>query len=539
MHIDHDKLVELLVETSGIEKEKVEGQLEELVEEIKEAISEGDAYEVTGLGVFSGIGNNILFIPSDDFATEINYKYVGMEPIEMDDAASEDEDTSQPEDSDEPDLAADAGEDDDPFGGLLDDEDEPAKESPSFELDESSDEPIDEDPSEDVEEFADEEEEAPFDFADEELEDDTEEEIAEAEEPKPGPDKWGIDTYKDDSAERTFSGLLGNKDEEDADDEEESSDEELAAELSKQLGEEKEGEDSLNALFGEADVEEELEEEDSLNEDDPFAALAEDEEEDEGSDVIEDDQEEIIPVIKNLASEEAKQKRAQKEEEPEEKEQEKESKPSRKPKRPTTSRDSQGAPVLLWVLLIIVLLAGGTYGLGYFGIVNVPGITPETPQQASVTPPDPVPVPPADETPAQQNQGNQQQANTQPEENTPSQEAPENTPQEQAPQNQVSQNKTIPAGQSLYGLKGVVNPNANDGYTIVVYSLSSERNAKSAERELINNGYRVLIATIPSQQYGQLWRVSLGQFESMRTAAIAAETLGSTLSKNYFITKIN
>jgi nucleoid DNA-binding protein len=66
MHIDHQKLVELLTETSGIEKEKVESQLEELVEEIKEAIAEGDAYEVSGLGVFSGIGNNILFIPSDD-----------------------------------------------------------------------------------------------------------------------------------------------------------------------------------------------------------------------------------------------------------------------------------------------------------------------------------------------------------------------------------------------------------------------------------------------------------------------------------------
>lgn len=546
MHIDHDKLVELLVETSGIEKEKVEGQLEELVEEIKEAISEGDAYEVSGLGVFSGIGNNILFIPSDDFATEINYKYVGMEPIEMDDAASEDEDTSQPEDSDEPDLVADAGEDDDPFGGLLDDEDEPAEESPSFELDENLDEPIDEEASEDVEEFADEEEEAPFDFADEELEDDTEEEITDAEEPKPGPDKWGIDTYKDDSAERTFSGLLGNKDEDDSEDSEDS-DEELAAELSKQLGEEGE-EDSLNALFGGADVEEELEEEDTLNkeeEDDPFAALAGDEEEDDDSediidsDVIDEGRDEIIPVIKNLASEEAKQKRAQKEEAPEEEAQEKESKRSRKPKRPATSRDSKGAPVLLWVLLIIVLLAGGTYGLGYFGIVNVPGITPETPQQASVTQPGPVTVPPADETPAQENQTNQQQTDTQPEDNAPAQEIPQNPPQEQAPQNQVSQNKAIPAGQSLYGLKGVVNPNANDGYTIVVYSLSSERNAKATERELSNSGYRVLLATIPSQQYGQLWRVSLGQFESMRTAAIAAETLDSPLSRNYFITKIN
>ncbi|MBO6584895.1 MAG: SPOR domain-containing protein [Gracilimonas sp.] len=560
MHIDHQKLVELLTETSGIEKETVESQLEELVEEIKEAITEGDAYEVSGLGVFSGIGNNILFIPSDDFATEINYKYVGMEPIEMDDAAPEtteeapqpEEDEDASEESDE--VVADAGEDDDPFGGLLEDEGEEDEEPPSFELDDSDDEPIDEDTSEDIEEFADEEEEAPFDFADEDLEDDTEEEISDAEEPKPGPDKWGIDTYKDDSAERTFSGLLGDKDDEEAEESSETDDSDLAAELNKQLSEGDDEDDSLDALFGDADVEEELDDE-SGGEDDPFAALAGDEEESEetpdeliDSDVIEEDQDEIIPVITNLASEETKKKRAEQEkEQPDQKEEEtaeKEDESSKRPNRPSTSRDSQGAPVLLWVLLIIVLLAGGTYGLGYFGVVNIPGITPQAPQQASATQPDPVPLPPADETPTQPAQQNNQTNQGQGDSETSSDDEPapqeaQNPPQEQATDNQVSQSEAVPAGQPMYGLNGVVNPNANDGYTIVVYSLSSERNAKSIEKELSDDGYRVLLATITSQQYGRLWRVSLGQFESMRNAAIAAETLDSPLSENYFITKIN
>lgn len=562
MHIDHQKLVELLTETSGIEKEKVESQLEELVEEIKEAIAEGDAYEVSGLGVFSGIGNNILFIPSDDFATEINYKYVGMEPIEMDDAApktAEKAPQSKEDTPEEPEeVVADAGEDDDPFGGLLDEEDEPEEETPSFELDDSDDGPIDEDTSGGVEKFADKEEEAPFDLADEDLKDDTEEEISDAEEPKPGPDKWGIDTYKDDSAERTFSGLLGDKDDNEAG---EPDDSDLAAELSKQLSE-GEDDDSLDALFGNADVEQELEEspvsqdDESGDEDDPFAALArgkEDESEETpdeliDSDVIDEDQDEIIPVIKNLASEDVKKKRAEqkkkKAEQQDEEKAEKKDRTSKRPKRPSTSRDSKGAPVLLWVLLIIVLLAGGTYGLGYFGVVSIPGITPQVPQQASANSPDPVPLPPADETPPQPAQQNNQDSQSGTSADTPSEndlgdQAAQNLPPEQAADNQVSQNNAVPAGQPLYGFRGVVNPDANDGFTIVVYSLSSERNAKSIEQELSNEGYRVLLAAMPSRQYGQLWRVSLGQFESMRNAAIAAETLDSPLSENYFITKIN
>ena len=104
MHIDHSKLVELLTDASGIEKDKVEEQLSELVAEIQEAIAEGDAYEVDGLGVFSGIGNNVIFIPADELATEINYKYVGMEPIELESGSVSDEDSTE----DDPEIATDS-----------------------------------------------------------------------------------------------------------------------------------------------------------------------------------------------------------------------------------------------------------------------------------------------------------------------------------------------------------------------------------------------------------------------------------------------
>src|SRR5690554_3432931 len=107
MHIDHAKLVELISEASGIEPENVEKQLSELIQEIQNALKEGDAYEVEGFGIFSGLGNNIIFIPSDELSTEINYKYVGMEPIELDTPAPEPDKTEAEDQQTEPEKAPD------------------------------------------------------------------------------------------------------------------------------------------------------------------------------------------------------------------------------------------------------------------------------------------------------------------------------------------------------------------------------------------------------------------------------------------------
>lgn len=585
MHIDHSKLVELLVDASGLDASEVEEQLSELISEINTAIEEGDAYEVTGLGVFSGIGNNVIFIPDDELATEINYKYVGMEPIEMDEPASGE--------MQEPVEESAADDEDDPFGGMLDDEDEteeePAKTSASFELDmgEEDETPLEDAESQDVEDFADEDAfEDPFEIAGQDVEDDIEEEVPtasddekEALEEKPGPDKWGIDSYKDDDDENRFSSLLGDQpaqesdepEEEEGDDdfssifedvEEAAGDEgDLAAALSKQLSDEPEEEDddSLSSIFGDededdegadsnepsekepeeetdeedafspfsndSDEEEELEEktaseiEDDEDFDDPFDALAGEEEEDAffqelDEDESEDDEEEVVPVITNLASEETKKKREETKED------------SSKEKEPVATSDKKPAPVMLWVVLAIVVLAGGMYGLGYFGVVDIPGVTPE-PKIAATQP-------------AQQTQQPEQTA-TEPAEQEP-EETPDpvnNQPEEQPQQTSVSgTEQTAPEGQPTYGISGVPVSEANDGYTIVIYSLSDEGNARAKQQELSNEGYRALLVSIPSQQYGQLWRVSLGQFQSLRTAALAAEELDSPFSENYFITKI-
>lgn len=534
MHIDHSKLVELLAEAAGLQPNKVEVQLAELVTEIQEAIAEGDAYEVTGLGVFSGIGSNIIFIPSNDLATEINYKYVGMEPIEMD--APEEEESLKEE------AIEENGPEDDPFAGLLDEEEEKELES---DIETTSSFELDKEVVEDTEEPAEEDsEEAPSDLADEEGEEPEEEA---GEDYKPGPDEWGIDTYKDESAENMFSGLLGDKEyeaeeevenQESADKEEDADGLDLASELSKEIADdaEKETEGEINPIFEEK---EELESAEGDDFDDPFEALAGDDDEDDA--FIEDsasepsdkeDAEEVVPVIKNLSSEGTKKQHESK------KKTEKKAeikKPSKKIKSPRDTKSTP--PVMLWVILIILLIGGSTYGLGYFGVVNIPGITPEpiiaTTKPATKTAQQPAAQPEvkAPNTP----EATTEQASTE----TPAVTKQDNTSkQEQAAPARVTKSEDSSTGQPNYGLKGELVPAGNDGYTIVIYHLSKKSSADSKQKELTADGFRVLVAAVPNKQYGTLWRVSLGQFVSLREAAIAAEKLPKPFLKNHLLTKI-
>jgi hypothetical protein len=574
MHIDHSKLVELLTETSGIEKETVEKYLSELVAEINEALEEGEAYEVDGFGVFSQIGENTLFIPTDDLATEINYKYAGMSPILLD----EDRDKGEPEPTDDE-------ADEDPFAGLLDDITEPEQKPESIKA-ESDD--ID---TTDVDDLSD-----PFVLEDEEsaeeevVNDDPEEEGFKE---IPNGINYRSESEEDDSRV-LFSGLLemdedegDEKAEEDAEDQEETDlqpDPEFR-ELETDLGEEK-NEDSFDlgdddtlseketedeaevdvqkpALEAEAEpspeakdkgVEEdqdvelsETETSDEINdeeeiEEDPFETLAGDngeeeiededdiiaikDEEPESQDTEEEQEKEVIPIIKNVASEKKRNKKKLKKE-------------TKKPKEPVSKAP---APVLLWVILFIVIIGGGIYGLGYFGVVDIPGITPagNQSQQMAIQQNEE----PESETTTQQSLQEatdaDQQATEEPDEPEETTSQAEDPVQETTAdvESTIQTRAAIPEGQEEYGMEGVPVESANDGYTIVVFSLSNQQNAEAQKTELESEGYRVLLAEIPSQQYGSLWRVSLGQFESMRDAAIAAEDLDTVLSGNYFITKI-
>ena len=96
----------------------------------------------------------------------------------------------------------------------------------------------------------------------------------------------------------------------------------------------------------------------------------------------------------------------------------------------------------------------------------------------------------------------------------------------------------VPADQPEYGLYGTADPTANDGFTIVIFSLSSKENAEAEQQKLTRQGYRALVVPIPSTQYGTLYRVSLGQFATLRDAAIASDELKAPYSENFFIKKI-
>jgi cytoskeletal protein RodZ len=575
MHIDHSQFIELLVETSGIEQEKVEKQIGELIAEIEQAVSDGEAYEIEGFGIFSGIGGRVIFMPSGELETEINFKYVGMEPIEMEG----EEEPEEPADEEDPfeglQMDDDTGKRD-PFTGLIEelDEDEIPEEAKQEEAEEGQ-----EDDSDEI--FfgvPDDDEDEEIDFSalggsttntaeSEEEADDVEEE-----EPHPGPEEWGIDSHKesDKSASRLFSSLMGEEasddDEDDSSFEDIFGEEEEAEEETEEAEEETEevaGEESVSGLYaklsdagdevkkvsseeleaGMVDDDEDSMEDDlaaSLNKslddidedfDDPFANIDEDDEEDETED--------ILPVITNISSDLPEPEPKKEEEKPK-----KEKKKKKQPK-PKKEKSNQAAPAWLWVVLIIVVLGGSIVGLGYFSIINIPGITPQVASTQPITPPAPVQqTPPPTQQPAEQTEQPTEQQPVVAEEQTtqpdPTNQAEEAPVQEQPVATQVPVNTAsqTPEGQSKYGLMGVATTEANDGYTIVMYSLSIEENAYAQRDELAQSGYRALVTPVPSQQYGTLWRVSIGQFASLRDAAIGAEDLDETFTQNFFIKKI-
>ncbi len=602
MHIDHQKLVELLTDASGIEAEKIEKQIGELVEEIQQALEDGEAYEIDGFGIFSGIGNRVLFIPSKELETEINFKYVGMEPIELEEGQVQKEDKVEADPFEE--LQGDVSESKrDPFAGLVED----------FEKEEQEGEGSEEKSAE----------EDPMIFGVE-----SKESLDEgAEEPRPGPDEWGIEAHKegDKGANRLISSLMGEEYEEEpesettdekvtdekvvedevsfddifgeteggseeesgdsgqeeesvtgldaelaglmADDSEVRSEDELAAgmidnDFTDVFGEdegspEEEDEDTIDELVEELEASEEeeegqteevsekaeeaeepesetvekQEETEQLNLDeaeddfdDPFLELESDEEPQEKSPDSED--EDIVPVITNISSD---LEPVVKEEPKEEKEQKKKKETPKK-----TKTDPQPAPVWLWIVLALIVVVGSTVGLAYFSIINIPGITP----QVAVNNTPAVVTPPVQQPPQQTEQPVE----------APTQAPNEGDAQEEQPpvqEQQAPAEVPVPTGtteapddQNKYGMMGVASNEANDGYTVVLYSLSIESNAYGKQQELSNAGFRALVTPIPSEQYGTLWRVSIGQFATLTDAAIAAEDMPAEYKQSYFIKRI-
>ncbi|MEX2585276.1 MAG: SPOR domain-containing protein [Balneolaceae bacterium] len=84
MKIEKSKLTERLVEKSGLASDEVEKHLKVLTGQIHKTVEKGKALEVKGLGLFYHSEDlELLFEPAEEFATEVNYQYAGMEPVEV------------------------------------------------------------------------------------------------------------------------------------------------------------------------------------------------------------------------------------------------------------------------------------------------------------------------------------------------------------------------------------------------------------------------------------------------------------------------
>lgn len=101
MKIDRVKLIELLEEKTGMNTVEVENQLKQLIDRILDAAERGKALEVKEFGMFYfNEYGDLKFDPSDELSAEINFKYAGMEHVELQPARDQapDEDTAPDKD---------------------------------------------------------------------------------------------------------------------------------------------------------------------------------------------------------------------------------------------------------------------------------------------------------------------------------------------------------------------------------------------------------------------------------------------------------
>lgn len=84
MKINREKLIQLLSEKTTMEPEEIDSQLSELISRIRETSEKGKALEIKGFGMFYfSEDGDLRFDPSDELKTEVNFKYAGMEPVEI------------------------------------------------------------------------------------------------------------------------------------------------------------------------------------------------------------------------------------------------------------------------------------------------------------------------------------------------------------------------------------------------------------------------------------------------------------------------
>ena len=507
MYIEYNQFLKLVSEACNMDLENTEKQLSLLIGEINQSLTDGEAYEIEGFGIFSSIGNKLMFNPSNELETEINYKYVGMDPIELDipeptfeDPCSEVEDDSITKS----------------FDGLT----EEAIIDPLLVSNENSEADgidaskgkidIDDDLG-DV--FADPFEQNNEDNVAKEIASIMEEIFVEEEQPSLNNEQVNFDTVEDDS----------NK--------------EPGAERLNQLLNEKENYEDLSDIntldddtFEHNHTEENIigiedpktEKEDTSEFDDPFLSI-QDEQFDESPDQLEDIiDNNTLPVIRNthtdiLNSDQSKTKAHHKQ------------KNKIKEVHNTSNRKKKHhLPVWFWLITILVLSNGLIFGLTFLKVIDLPFINFEK-NNSDVSMVEQTPL-------VQQTDEDKIPRNVTTSSNNREIEA------EQVTEPAVQENESIVSTSSpdrRYGLTGEVTELGNDGYTIVLFTLKNKNNAINEVQKLVNAGYRAFLTPIRNERIGIMYRVSLGQFSSLFNAAIASAEAENLLPENYIIKKIN
>ncbi len=486
MKINRAKLIELLVDKTGMDADEIESQLKQLIDRILDAAERGKALEVKEFGMFYFDENGDLkFDPSDELSTEINFKYAGMEPVELKPARDQDSDAQAN------DLSYEEEADDT--------EDEPAS-STGSDMDEIFGFNVEDQ----------EEDEGP-------IEDDAE-----------GPDGGALISPPDkvDRDIDPFSGLLGDastkmKGSDAGDEKDEDADKDdpfsFISEEYEESEEDKEKEEEMESTptMG-VEEDEDLESEPVFALDDEEMDLDDDFEDDDSDDLskifddpeprpepvpeISESDEEPVPEPEVVAAKATESKRESK---------------SKVSKDKSEQRDPITMVISIGLIIILIVI----------GFLVIPSLF-ESEDSGTEVVTDP-PEEQVESLPGEQ------------EESSPEETQEDVTPAEPEQETEVTEEEPVQPEpeQPVYGLMGDLVEEANDGYSVVLHSMQSEVRARSEAADLASDGYRVLVS--PRLVQGStVWRVSVGQFPTISEAQQAAAELPSPYSTNNFIQRI-
>ncbi|NBC66481.1 MAG: hypothetical protein GVY07_12620 [Bacteroidetes bacterium] len=204
---------------------------------------------------------------------------------------------------------------------------------------------------------------------------------------------------------------------------------------------------------------------------------------------------------------------------------------------PVKKKDNTGVFILIAIVVIAVLIGGYFYYIGTQSQSSV-----ET-DQTTVSRMEPD----TDESDSEGNGLDSSISQTYNQETESSQEITDDNQAsaEQAGTNQGTESEVVSntgvsaseTDQAMYGLNGSVIEEANNGYSIVVHSFRNESNAQQAAEQLRADGYRVILSTRMVYE-NNVWRVSVGQFETLGDAQQAITQLPAPYNNQNFIQRI-